>query len=69
MIIPRQTGAGRPNHQRLLPVSLSWERCSCCSSIISAGGGQHRDTIGILTAIVGVPFFVYLLRRSDRGWA
>jgi iron complex transport system permease protein len=25
--------------------------------------------IGILTAIVGVPFFVYLLSRKNRGWA
>jgi iron complex transport system permease protein len=25
--------------------------------------------IGILTAIVGIPFFVFLLKRGGRGWA
>ncbi|NMC58621.1 MAG: iron chelate uptake ABC transporter family permease subunit, partial [Candidatus Methanofastidiosa archaeon] len=25
--------------------------------------------LGILTAIVGAPFFVYLLRKSGMGWS
>ncbi len=59
-----------PNHQRLLPVSLLLgaayllvidDICRVAASI--------EIPIGILTAIVGAPFFVYLLNRSEKGWA
>ena len=59
-----------PNHKRLLPVSLLLgaaylllidDICRVAASV--------EIPIGILTAIVGVPFFVYLLRRSGKAWA
>ena len=59
-----------PNHKELLPVSLLLgaaylllidDICRVVASI--------EIPIGILTAIVGVPFFIYLLSRSGRGWA
>ncbi len=59
-----------PNHTRLLPVSLLLgaayllvidDICRVAASI--------EIPIGILTAIVGAPFFIYLLNRSEKGWA
>jgi iron complex transport system permease protein len=59
-----------PNHKVLLPVSLLLgaaylllidDICRVAASV--------EIPIGILTAIVGVPFFVYLLNRSGKGWA
>jgi len=59
-----------PNHKRLIPVSMLLgaaylllidDMCRTAASV--------EIPIGILTAIVGVPFFVYLLRKSGRGWA
>jgi iron complex transport system permease protein len=59
-----------PNHKTLLPVSLLLgaaylllidDICRVAASV--------EIPIGILTAIVGVPFFVYLLNRSGKGWA
>jgi iron complex transport system permease protein len=59
-----------PNHKRLLPVCLLLGAVylllidNICRVVASV-----EIPIGILTAIVGVPFFLYLLRRSGRGWA
>jgi iron complex transport system permease protein len=59
-----------PNHERLLPVSLLLGAAylllidDICRVVASV-----EIPIGILTAIVGVPFFLYLLNRSGRGWA
>ncbi len=59
-----------PNHRRLLPVSLLLGAAylllidNICRVVASV-----EIPIGILTAIVGVPFFIYLLNRSGRGWA
>lgn len=59
-----------PNHKKLLPISLLMGAvfllfidniCRVAASV--------EIPIGILTAIVGVPFFVYLLGRRNRGWA
>jgi iron complex transport system permease protein len=59
-----------PNHKRLLPVSLLLgaaylllidDICRVAASV--------EIPIGILTAIVGVPFFVYMLNRSGKSWA
>ncbi len=59
-----------PNHKKLLPVCLLLGAvylllidniCRVAASV--------EIPIGILTAIVGVPFFLYLLKRSGRGWA
>ena len=59
-----------PNHKSLLPVSLVLgaaylllidDICRVAASV--------EIPIGILTAIVGVPFFIYLLSRSVKRWA
>jgi iron complex transport system permease protein len=59
-----------PNHRRLLPVSLLMGAIFLLFiDNIARVAASVEIPIGILTAIVGVPFFVYLLKRSSRGWA
>jgi iron complex transport system permease protein len=59
-----------PNHKRLLPVSLLMGAIFLLFiDNIARVVASVEIPIGILTAIVGVPFFVYLLSRKNRGWA
>jgi iron complex transport system permease protein len=59
-----------PDHQRLIPV------CVFLGAIylliidnIARAALNVEIPIGILTAIIGAPFFIYLLNRGSRGWA
>jgi iron complex transport system permease protein len=59
-----------PDHKGLLPV------CLLIGAIfllliddIARVVASVEIPIGILTAIVGIPFFVFLLKRGGRGWA
>jgi iron complex transport system permease protein len=59
-----------PNHQKLLPVTLLMGAIFLLViDNIARVIASVEIPIGILTAIIGVPFFIYLLRRSGRGWA
>jgi iron complex transport system permease protein len=59
-----------PDHKRLLPVSLLMGAVFLLFiDNIARTAVSVEIPIGILTAIVGVPFFIYLLRKSGRGWA
>ena len=59
-----------PCHRKLLPVSALLGAIfllfidNLCRVI-----AQVEIPIGILTAIIGVPFFLYLLAKGRRGWA
>jgi iron complex transport system permease protein len=58
-----------PNHQQLLPISMLIGAVFLLFiDNIARVVASVEIPIGILTAIVGVPFFVYLLNRSQRGW-
>jgi len=59
-----------PDHKKLLPVCvllgaayllLIDDIARCAASI--------EIPIGILTAIIGAPFFIYLLKRTGKGWS
>ena len=59
-----------PDHKKLLPV------CVLIGAIfllfiddIARVVASVEIPIGILTAIVGIPFFLFLLKRGGRGWA
>jgi iron complex transport system permease protein len=59
-----------PDHKKLLPV------CLLIGAIfllliddIARVVASVEIPIGILTAIVGIPFFILLLRKGQRGWA
>jgi iron complex transport system permease protein len=59
-----------PNHKRLLPASVLMGAVFLLFiDNIARIAASVEIPIGILTAIVGVPFFVYLLSRKNRGWA
>jgi iron complex transport system permease protein len=59
-----------PNHKRLLPVSaLMGAAYLLLIDDICRVAIDVEIPIGILTAIVGVPFFIYLLSRGAKGWA
>jgi len=59
-----------PNHKKLLPVSALLGAVyllfidDLCRVV-----AQVEIPIGILTAIIGAPFFLYLLAKGRRGWA
>lgn len=57
-----------PNHQRLLPVSLL---LGACYMLIVDDIARNIYTteipLGILTSLIGAPFFLYLLLRTQRS--
>lgn len=59
-----------PNHQRLLPVCLLLGAAYLLLiDDIARLVASVEIPIGILTAIIGAPFFIYLLNRGGKGWA
>lgn len=64
-----------PAHRILIPGSaLGGALVVVCADMVarSAPGGYQEIPLGVLTALVGGPFFFYLLRRTRRnagGWA
>jgi len=59
-----------PNHKRLLPVCLLLGGAYLLLiDDIARLVASVEIPIGILTAIVGAPFFIYLLHRGGRSWA
>jgi iron complex transport system permease protein len=59
-----------PNHNKLLPVCLLLGAAYLLLiDDIARLVASVEIPIGILTAIVGAPFFIYLLHRGGKGWA
>jgi len=58
-----------PDHKKLIPVVLLLGAIFLLLiDDIARTVAQVEIPIGILTAIMGVPFFLYLLTRGRRGW-
>ncbi|MFC1910651.1 FecCD family ABC transporter permease [Chloroflexota bacterium] len=58
-----------PDHKKLLPVSLILGAFYLLLiDTVTRTAFSVEIPVGILTAIVGVPFFIYLLSRGRRGW-
>ncbi len=56
-----------PNARRLLPLSAIWGACFlACADLVARMPGELP--VGIVTAVVGAPFFVYLLRGQRSGY-
>jgi iron complex transport system permease protein len=59
-----------PDHKKLIPVCILLGAVylliidDLCRTLLSI-----EVPIGILTAIIGAPFFIYLLNRGGKGWA
>jgi iron complex transport system permease protein len=59
-----------PDHKRLIPVCiLLGAAYLLLIDDIARVALRVEIPIGILTAIIGAPFFIYLLNRGARGWA
>jgi iron complex transport system permease protein len=59
-----------PDHKKLLPAALSLgavfllvidDICRTASTV--------EIPLGVLTAIIGAPFFIYLLHKGYEGWS
>ncbi len=58
-----------PDFSRLLPMSmLLGAAYLLCIDDIARTFAEVEIPLGILTALVGAPFFLWLLTRSKRGW-
>jgi iron complex transport system permease protein len=59
-----------PDHKVLLPATLSIGACFLLivDDIARAATGAEIP-LGILTAIIGAPFFAYLIRKTKGGTA
>jgi len=59
-----------PDHKRLLPICvLLGAAYLLLIDNIARTAFSLEIPIGILTAVVGAPFFLYLLNKTGRGWA
>lgn len=58
-----------PDHRRLLPAALSVGACFLLLiDDVARTATAVEIPIGILTAIIGAPYFAYLLRRTSGMW-
>lgn len=59
-----------PDHRRLLPLSLGGGAALLIGADLAARTvlGGVEIPVGIVTALVGAPFFLFLLQRRRRAW-
>jgi iron complex transport system permease protein len=58
-----------PDHKRLLPVSLLVGAIYLLLiDNIARTASNLEIPLGILTAMIGAPFFIYMLSRREKGW-
>lgn len=59
-----------PNHAQLLPVTiLIGASYLLAVDVIARNLTMYEIPIGIITSIVGAPFFIYLLGKNRAGWS
>ena len=59
-----------PNYKKLIPTSMVIGSCFLlCVDNLSRSLFSMELPIGILTSIIGAPFFIYLLMNGKEGWA
>jgi iron complex transport system permease protein len=59
-----------PDHKKLIPVTIILGAAYLLlMDDLARTLAAVEIPLGILTAIIGAPFFVFLLQRSGRGWA
>jgi iron complex transport system permease protein len=58
-----------PDHRRVVPLSFSLGASFLLfSDILARSAMQFEIPLGIITTLVGVPFFAYLLRKGEAAW-
>lgn len=57
-----------PGHKRLLPLSCLGGACFViiCDTIARNAAAPSEIPVGVITAILGTPYFIYLLQRNKR---
>ena len=71
LIIPHLTRlVVGPDHRILLPTSciVGASYLMACDGIARVIMGSGEAPVGVITALAGGPFFIYLLRRKKRGY-
>lgn len=71
LIVPHaMRGLVGPSHRRLLPtVALAGGIfLVCCDALARTAFAPIEVPIGVITALLGGPFFLWLLRRRPTGW-
>lgn len=59
-----------PNYKKLIPTSMIIGACFLlCVDNLSRSLFSMELPIGILTSMIGAPFFIYLLMSGKKGWA
>jgi iron complex transport system permease protein len=60
-----------PDHRVLLPTSavVGASFLMVCDAVSRVIMGSGEAPVGIITALTGAPFFIYLLRRKRKGYA
>ncbi len=59
-----------PDHKRLLPVSLLLGASYLLIiDDVARTASSLEIPLGILTAMIGAPFFIYMLSRQGKGWS
>ncbi|MGB7969511.1 MAG: iron chelate uptake ABC transporter family permease subunit, partial [Methanobacterium sp.] len=59
-----------PDHKKLLPAAISIGAIFLILiDDVSRAATTVEIPIGILTAIIGAPFFIYLLQKGYEGWS
>lgn len=58
------------NNQKVIPVSISLGACyMVIIDTVARSASTAEIPLSILTALIGAPFFGYLLRKTGGGWA
>lgn len=58
------------NNQKVIPVSISLGACyMVIIDTLARSATSAEIPLSILTALIGAPFFAYLLRKTGGGWA
>jgi iron complex transport system permease protein len=71
LIIPHLTRVlVGPDHRVLFPISalVGASFLMLCDAVARVIMGSGQAPVGVITAVSGVPFFLYLLRRKKRGY-
>lgn len=57
-----------PDHRRLIPLTMAGGAAfMICADTIARNLSNADIPVGVITALAGAPFFIYLLRRGEKG--
>ncbi len=58
-----------PDHRRLIPLTMAGGAAfMICADTVARNISSSDIPVGIVTALAGAPFFIYLLKRGKESW-